>query len=194
MRKKIVAGAAVLALLMSAPQVSADDEIVIFGGEFEEESASPPKKVEKPAPVKELPPVKKSEPKPEPAKPEKIEPQTPPQEPINLPVEDEEGEWGDKLVFNDLSKTPPIEEPQPVEEPQPSNEEILFEPLPTTEKPFSDVKPAVKPIDIPPPETQIETRPQRSFQPRQSAQAAIRQVGGRRHLHILSGQNVREVG
>jgi len=39
-RKKFVTGAAVLALLMNAPHVSADDEIVIFGGEFEDEEGA----------------------------------------------------------------------------------------------------------------------------------------------------------
>ena len=45
-------GAAVLALLMNSPQGSAEDDIVIFGGEFEDETTKPaPKKVEEPAPL-----------------------------------------------------------------------------------------------------------------------------------------------
>ena len=49
MRKKFMAGAAILALLMNSPQVKADDEIVIFGGEFEDSEKKVSKKeVEKP--------------------------------------------------------------------------------------------------------------------------------------------------
>ena len=40
MRKKFMAGAAILALLMNAPQVSAEDDVVIFGGEFDDEKAA----------------------------------------------------------------------------------------------------------------------------------------------------------
>ena len=53
MRKKLIAGAAVLALLMNTPQVKADDDIVVFGGEFDEEKPAPKKK---PEPIRELPP------------------------------------------------------------------------------------------------------------------------------------------
>lgn len=95
-RKKFMAGAAILALLMSAPQVKADD-IVVFGGEFED-NVPAPKKVEKPAPIKELPPappkpIEEPAPvedtpavEPEPSPPEIIEPQ-PPTQPLEQPDE-----------------------------------------------------------------------------------------------------------
>ena len=35
-----MAGATVLALLINAPHVSADDDIIIFGGEFDDEAAA----------------------------------------------------------------------------------------------------------------------------------------------------------
>lgn len=97
MRKKFIAGAAILALLMNAPQVSADDDVVIFGGEFEDEAALAPKKVEKPAVKKELPPpaVKPAQPKPEskkpqekpPSEPEIVKPQEQPPAQIEQPTE-----------------------------------------------------------------------------------------------------------
>ncbi|MBO4780635.1 MAG: hypothetical protein J5497_08365, partial [Selenomonadaceae bacterium] len=63
MRKIFVSGAAVLALLMNSPQVSADDDIVIFGGEFEDEVTSPaPKKVAKPVSTKNSPSKEKPAP------------------------------------------------------------------------------------------------------------------------------------
>lgn len=141
-----MAGAAILALLMSAPQVKADD-IIVFGGEFEEETPAP-KKVEKPKPIKELPapeeppPIEEPTPIDEPApveeKPEVIEPQPPtqPLEQQELPAEppqelpqevsitptEEEDDIGDTLTFDDLNQTPeqqPVEQPQePLEQPQ----------------------------------------------------------------------------
>ena len=58
MRKKFITGAAVLALLMNSPQVSAEEDVVIFGGEFDNETPAQ-KKIDKPAPKKELPPKPK---------------------------------------------------------------------------------------------------------------------------------------
>ncbi|MBD3878641.1 MAG: hypothetical protein SR1Q5_03015 [Quinella sp. 1Q5] len=132
MRKKFVTGAAVLALLMNAPLASADDEIVIFGGEFEDEAST--KKAEKPAPKKELPPPPIEEPKPEVIK----EPR-----PIEQP--------------NDLKPEPqPIEqpndlkpEPQPIEQPN----DLKPEPQPI-ERPndlTSEPQPIEQPKLIPPP-------------------------------------------
>ena len=88
MRKKFIVGAAVLALLMNSPQVSADDNIVIFGGEFDDETAQPaPKKIQEPQPLKDPTPIEppappKHEVQP-PSKPEIIEP--PVTEPIKPP-------------------------------------------------------------------------------------------------------------
>ncbi len=169
MRKKLMTGAAVLALLMSAPQVSADDDVVIFGSEFEEEATTPaPKKVKKPAPVKELPPPPVEKPEP-PPKPEVVEPQdtpptqpienpddlpanAPPEEPVSLPEDDDE-DLGDKLVFDDLSKLP---QTQPIEQPPAQKVEPLPQPIvePPTEidRPFEQPKPVVpKPVIIIPP-------------------------------------------
>jgi len=144
-RKKLLAGAAVLALLINAPQVSADDDIVIFGEEFETEAAPAPdkKKSEKPAPVKKLPAPEKK-----PAPPEKIEPvetQTPPEEPVTFPEDNDE--WSDTLVFDDLSKLPkPEESSQPKEEPppkveQPTQPTPIIEEQPTQPTPIIEKQP-----------------------------------------------------
>lgn len=149
-----MAGAAILALLMSAPQVSAEDEIVIFGGEFEDE-ATKSKPVEKPAPVKELPkPAEKPKPEEKPApapqpKPEIVEPQDKP------PVQPQQVEQPSK----------PELEPQPVEQPTKiSSEEdepapVEVSPLPpaapidehtTDRRPGQDVeRPFTQPTEIP---------------------------------------------
>ena len=107
MRKNLIAGAAILALLMNAPQAKAD-EIIVFGGEFEEEAPAQ-KPVEKPAPIKELPPepppIKEPAPVEQPApveeKPEVIE-QKPPTKPLEQP-----------------EQPAPVEEKPEVIEPQP---------------------------------------------------------------------------
>lgn len=154
MRKNFIAGAAILALLMNSPQVNAD-EIVVFGGEFEEEAPAQ-KPVEKPAPIKELPPeppqVEEPAPVEQPApveeKPEVIE-QKPPTKPLErseqpaveqpAPVErqdvstappEEDDDIGDTLIFDDLTRTP---DQQPVEQPQPSE---IDEPTTEIDKPF----------------------------------------------------------
>ena len=127
MRKNLITGAAILALLMNAPQVSADDDVVIFGGEFEDEAApsaptKKPKPVEKPAPPK--PKVDKPKEEPAPTKPpveEKPLAEQPKEEPapINPPVEEK-----------------PLTE-QPKEEPAPVNPQPPLEVLPQVEQPFN---------------------------------------------------------
>ena len=127
MRKNLIAGAAILALLMNSPQVNAD-EIVVFGGEFEEETPAQ-KPVEKPAPIKELPPeppqVEEPAPVEQPApveeKPEVIE-QKPPTKPLEqseqpAPVEEKPEVIEQKPPTRPLeqSETPAVEQPAPVE-------------------------------------------------------------------------------
>ncbi len=104
MRKKFIAGAAILALLMNSPQVSAEDEIVIFGGEFEDEVAKPaPKKVEEPKPLE----TKKVEP------PAQVEPQE-----IEPPVQAEPKEIEPPVQVEPQEIEPPIQvEPQEIEQP-----------------------------------------------------------------------------
>lgn len=103
MRKHLIAGAAILALFMNSPQVSAaDEDVVIFGGEFDDDTK--PREVERPAPVREVPPpvdkpvaepVKQPEPppvekpKPEPVNEPKVEPVAEP-EPVKQPVREAE--------------------------------------------------------------------------------------------------------
>ncbi|MBR4903484.1 MAG: hypothetical protein IKZ53_02350 [Selenomonadaceae bacterium] len=107
MRKKILASAAILALLMNSPQVKAEDDIVVFGGEFED-SETKSEKVEEPEPPAELPPEEKPQPV-------QIEPQEdlPPIQPLEEeePVQIESQE--------DLPPIQPLENEQPVQiEPQ----------------------------------------------------------------------------
>lgn len=165
MRKKFIAGAAVLALLMNSPQVSADDEnIVVFGGEFEDEATPPkPRPVERPAPIRELPePERRPEqpapirelPKPAeqpapPARPEVVEPPTPPAQPAALPEEEEDDDLGDVLVFDDFKETPARPQVEPPETPAP------IEPIenPTPLEPANEPKP-IEPVVEP---TPIET-------------------------------------
>lgn len=173
-------GATILALLMSAPQAQADDDVVVFGSEFEEEATTPaPEKVVKPAPVKELPtpppPVEKPEP---PSKPEVVEPQdTPPTQPIENP-DDDEDDWGDKLVFDDLSKLPP---PQSVEQPPAQKVEPLpqpiVEPPMETDRPFEQPKPVVpEPVIIIPPSPEpVTNEPTTILREVESSQPAEKQ-------------------
>lgn len=194
MRKKLITGAAVLALLMNAPQVSADDNVVIFGGEFEDEATSTPKKVEKTAPKKvetpapkppteklpaEKPPVEKP-----PAEPEVIKPKDePPTQPIEQPETDDEN-FGDVLIFNDVSKIPPQNSPvqQPKVEPKPTApiEEPTIEPLPPieTNRPFEHPtnisdgqEPVNEPAVIVPPtaESTLAEKPARQYFPSSSS-------------------------
>lgn len=167
-RKKFMAGAAILALLMNAPQVKADD-IVVFGGEFED-NVPAPKKVEKPAPIKDLPPappkpIEEPAPAVEPAPPppEIIEPQPPtqpleqpdePQQPaqVEQPAEpqdvsstppEEDDDIGDTLTFNDLNKKP---EQKPLEQPTPPPAVEEPTPAPITQEPPTVEPPQVEPI------------------------------------------------
>ena len=136
MRKKLITGAAVLALLMNVPQVSADDDIVVFGGEFEDGSApAAPKKVDKPAPKK---PVEKS-----PSAPEVVKPQDkPPTQPIENP-EDDEDNFDDVLIFDELTKIPHHRKNTPEEQPTVDNK-----PTAPLEQPTVDNKPTA-PIEQP---------------------------------------------
>ena len=116
MRKKLITGAALLALLMNAPQVSAEDDVVIFGGEFEDEAApsAPTKKskpVEEPAPPK----PKIDEPKEEP--PQIV------QQPERQPIADEPKETPAPIVPPPINQ-PPIETLPPVEKPFKQQTEI----------------------------------------------------------------------
>ena len=124
MRKKFIAGAAVLALLMNSPQVKAD-EIIVFGSEFEDETPAP-KKVTKPAPIKELPP-----PEEKPAPPPIEEPAPPPIEEPQLPP-------------------PTVEEPE--QTPPPIEEPVTPPPPPVEEKPElvePQDRPPIQPVEQP---------------------------------------------
>ena len=186
MRKKFITGAAVLALLMNAPQVSADDGVVIFGGEFEDGTpSSAPKKAEKPAPKKELPPpIEKPKP---PSKPEIVQPKDKaPKQPIEdvvppnpeivksedktlpKPVEDinDDDDFGDVLVFNDLNRKPQQTE-KPDENSLPPVE--INKPFEKPTKPFSNEKPVDEPNIIVSPKTEpqpiAEEKPPRRYFP-----------------------------
>ena len=150
MRRKLIAGAAVLALLMSSPQASAEDEIVIFGGEFEEETSKPaPKKVEKSVPVEkpqepEQPPIEQ----PAQIEPQKIEQpaQIEPQE-IEPPAQLEPQEIKPPAQIEPQEIEPPAQvEPQEIEppaqiEPQEIESPVQVEPQEVeqqeVEKPFA---------------------------------------------------------
>ena len=157
-------GAAILALLLGTPQAQAEDDIVIFGGEFEDEAKSPEVKKPdtKPEPKPEVKkPDIKPEPKPEIKKPD-VKPVDKPQE--ILPLEDED-DLGDVLIFDDVSNLPKAEpKPEPAQidkpavEPQP-------EPTPAeVEQPFTApaTEPVVKampePVEVVPP-TPIQPKP-----------------------------------
>ena len=141
MRKKFITGAAVLALLMNAPQVSADDDIVIFGGEFEDE-ASAPKKVEKP--------------KPKP--PEKVEQQDKPSTPPTEQPKDEEENFDDVLIFDELSKPPKLKQvkhppTQPIEKPDDLTAQTPTQPIEqpddlTAQPPTQPIEPILPSIEI----------------------------------------------
>ena len=147
MRKKFVAGAAILALLMNAPQVSADDDIVIFGGEFEDEAApSAKKKVEKkietPEPKK---PVEKPAPPPEIEKPQENFPTQPIEQPVEKPAPPPE-----IVEPQENFPTQPIE--QPVEKPAPPPEIVEpqenFPTQPIEQPPVEIDRPFEQPIKI----------------------------------------------
>lgn len=164
MRKKLIAGAAVLALLMNAPQVKAEDDIVVFGGEFDENKTPAPKPIKKPEPIRELPPEEEPEPIEEPEveeptppppveEPEVIEPpDIPPTRPleedeppaqevsVNPPKEEDDNNFGDDLVFDDLNQLP---EQNPVK--QPTDTQIDEEPA-QVDEPFVEPKPVEEPM------------------------------------------------
>ena len=156
MRKNFVTGAAVLALLMGAPQVSAADDIVIFGGEFEDEAAPPAqKKVEQPAPP---PPAEK------PAPPPKVEPpaeKIQPPQPIEQPAEK-------------ISPPQPIEQPaekisppQPIE--QPTEKISPPQPLEQPTEKISPPQPIEQPAEKISPPQPIE-QPAEKFEPQPSVE------------------------
>jgi len=181
-RKKFMAGAAILALLMNSPQVKAEDEIVIFGGEFED-AATDSKKVEEPAPPKEMPPVETKQIVPdEPPAVEPIERQEPPPPPLEQ-EETEDENWSDTLTFDDLKNSPeqkPLKQTRPEVEPteversfeQPTEisseqrEPVEFIPPPvpvtTVEEP-----PKVKTVEEPPPVIR-RSAPPRQTQPQKN--------------------------
>ena len=139
MRKNLITGAAILALLMNAPHVSANDEIIIFGGEFEDESST--KKADKPEPTKELPPPPIEEPPPEVIK----EPR-PIEQPDELTSEPQTIEKPDELTS----------EPQTIEKPDelPPEPPIIEKPdeLPPESRPFerqNEIIPEPRPIEQP---------------------------------------------
>ena len=149
MRKKLMAGAAVLALLINSPQVSAEDEIVIFGGEFEEETNKPaPKKVEEPKPIEPQEIKQPAQPEPQkikqPAQPEpqKIEqPAQPEPQEIEQPAQPEPQEIEQPAQLEPQEIEQPVQlEPQEVEQPaQLEPQEIKQPALPApqeVEQPF----------------------------------------------------------
>ena len=149
-----MAGATILALVLGAPQANAEDDVVIFGGEFEDETT--PQEAEKPKPVKQLPPPevrkpdapKPKEDKPE-VKPEVTKPEVKPQAKSEEIVQpDEDDDLGDVLIFDDLSNLPkPEPEQNPLTEPEP---EPVVEPLPAEiERPFT------RPTEVPDEREQI---------------------------------------
>ena len=132
MRKKFMAGAAILALLMNAPQVSAEDDVVIFGGEFEDKPApSKQKKVAEPEPKK---PVEKPAPPPKVEKPREKIPTQPIEKPVEKPAPPPKVEKPREKI-----PTQPIE--KPVEKPAPPEKIIETQPIePPAEvdKPFEE--------------------------------------------------------
>ena len=127
MRRKFIMGAAILALLMNSPQVSAEDEIVIFGGEFEEETSKPaPKKVEKPQEPKPIEQPAQVEPQ-EIEQPAQVEPQE-----IEQPVQIEPQEIEQPVQIEPQEIEQPVQiEPQEIEQPiqlEPQEFDQPFEP------------------------------------------------------------------
>ena len=182
-----MAGAAILALLMNAPQVSAEDDIVIFGGEFEDGSApSARKKVEQPEPKppveKPAPPKVEEPPQQSPEEirekllppPEKIEPQdTPPTQPLErteepAPPVEEPPQKVERVEPQDTPPTQPLEraeEPAPPEEierpfERPKNISDVQEPtitLPTTDTERSERRYFPSSNSSAPPSTNLKT-------------------------------------
>lgn len=204
MRKKLIAGAAVLALLMNAPQARADDDIVVFGGEFETEAPAPKKK---PEPIKASPPEEPpaqieeppqiEQPLQEPEEPAPIEPlDKPPLQPADSaeePATDEAFDtWRDDLVFDDLNNlpehlpadepveelTPPAQIEQPVDEP--------FQPI-EIEQPFQPVV-----IEPPPPQPVITTpQPFSTVEPARKLSTPERPAEPQKELKMLKPRFVK---
>ena len=162
MRKKLMAGAAILALLMNSPQVKADDEIIIFGGEFEEsgnksaskkvEEPEPQKKSlpeEKPAPVeKTAPPEEKPLEKSEPPKPEVTEPQD------KLPTQPLDSEEPAQITSQDKLPTRPLDSEEPAQ--ITSQDKLPTRPLDSEE-----------PVQVAPEVDEPFNQPVESLQPRE---------------------------
>ena len=200
MRKHLIAGAAILALFMNSPQVSAaDEDVVIFGGEFDDDTK--PREVERPAPVREVPPpvdkpvaepVKQPEsppvekPKPEPINEPKIEPVAEP-EPVKQPVREAEpvkqpvnepklepaqnsDEEDDDLGDVLIFDDISRAKVQPVDEPKPAPvNEPVTEPV---DEPFKNQQPEPvnKPVDEP---VKIEPPPVEKPKPKPSQRTQV---------------------
>ena len=165
-----MAGAAILALLMNAPQVSADDDIVIFGGEFEDKPApSAQKKVEQPEPKppveKPAPPPKVEEPQQSPEEirekllppPERIEPQdTLPTQPLERTEEPAPIEKPTVEPAQPVEIEKPFERPKNIPDVQePANEPTVI--LPTTDTERSDRRYFPSNSSSAPPSTNLKT-------------------------------------
>ena len=129
-----MASAAVLALLMNSPQVSAEDEIVIFGGEFEEETTKPaPKKVEKPQEPKPIEQPAQVEPQ-EIEQPVQLEPQE-----IEQPIQVEPQEIEQPIQVEPQEVEQPVQvEPQEVEQPIQVEQREVEQPFEPPVKVLSD--------------------------------------------------------
>lgn len=172
MRKIFVSGAAVLALLMNSPQVSADDDIVIFGGEFEDEVASPaPKKTAKPTSTKSTKPASAknspSKEKPAPVEVATREPAAPASEHtvIKPRIENQKPSAPSNEVSDKdrvvASAEKPTQEPKPVKEPAKVQPSVEVNPPIETDRPFNpptalpdDNERVVEPVVIVPPPVQ----------------------------------------
>ena len=143
MRKKLITGAALLALLMNAPQVSAEEDVVIFGGEFEDEAnLSKPQKKSKPVEEPAPPKVEKPKEKPAPPKPKVDEPKEEPpivQKPERQPIIDEPKDEPPPIVQKPERQPiidEPKDEPPPIVQPPPPINQPTIETLPPVEEPF----------------------------------------------------------
>ena len=153
-----MAGAAILALLMNSPQVKAEDDIVVFGGEFED-AATKSKKVEEPAPPKELPPAETKQIVPDdPPAVEPIEKQEPPPPPLqqdkpaqiaqekpqSQPLEQDEP----AQIVQEKPQTQPLEQNEPEDENW--GDTLTFDDLKNTpeQKPLEQTQPKVEPKEF----------------------------------------------
>ena len=173
MRKKFLAGATVLALLMNAPQVSADDEVIIFGGEFDDDIPAP--KVTKPVEQ----PIQPAEPEPRPI--ESVQPTEPEPRPIE-PVQPTEVEprpiesvQPTEVEPRPIESVQPTEiEPRPIESVQPTEVEPRpIEPLQEIERPFAQTEISGEREPAPVQPTPIQPTP---IQPRRSTRPTQQQT------------------